>query len=63
MRRSGALGSGRMSWVQQGQWAVGVGMGFGILRGKKVGKGEGLPGLLGFVLRKKRRIILVPGLQ
>ena len=38
-------------------------MGFGILRGKKVGKGEGLPGLLGFVPREKRRIILVPGLQ
>ena len=38
-------------------------MGFGILQEKKVEKGEGLLDLLGFVPRKKRRIILVPDLQ
>ena len=52
------------SWlVQQGYQAVQEEMGVGILQGRRVGKGEGLLDLLGFILRKKRRIILVPGLQ
>ena len=38
-------------------------MGFETLWGKRVGMDEEMPGLLGFVLRKKRRIVLVLDLQ
>ena len=38
-------------------------MGFKISQGKRVGMGEGMPGLLGFVLCKKRWIVLVLGLR
>ena len=38
-------------------------MGVGILQVRRVGKGVGLPGLLGFVSCKKRQTIQVPDLQ
>ena len=64
MRQSEMLGSGMRSLLVQRGWQVVQGeMGVGILQGRRVGKGVVLPGLLGFVLRRKRWIILVPGLQ
>ena len=52
------------SWlVQRGYQAVRGEMGVGILQGRRVGKGEGLLDLLGFVPRKKRWIIRVLGPQ
>ena len=38
-------------------------MGVEILQGKRVGMGKGVPGLLGFVLHKKRQTVLVLDLQ
>ena len=56
---SGASGSCRMSFLlaQQGLQAVQEVMGVRILQGKMVGRGEEVPGLLGFVLCKKRQIV------
>ena len=56
--------SGMRSWLVQRGWQVVQGeMGVGILQGRRVGKGVELPGLLGFVPRRKRQIIRVPDLQ
>ena len=63
MCRSEALGSCKKSWVRRGWQVVQGEREFGILQEKKVGMVEGVPGPLGFVPCKKRRIVLVLDLR